>query len=368
MFTAAMHKLYELNVKTLIVDITDPVVKIRQKSEYEIQYMNKDRWWNFYILPDNIKHLSKLYPGYSLEDSLSIVNVRDNNCINVIKMNGICFTADYISKFYNFKNGLRLTTDNPNEYESTIHIFGNCIAAGLFAEDRYTFSSILQRKLSQSAIPIRVLSHTCWGYIDNFCRGILSPLTSIHSNDYAIIFTTRDINQYHLNVLNQFTSYDMFVFIDISDAFQRPHSYGEVFCDRQHLNQNGNHMLVEILWEEINKLIRKSSTHINPNIVVSVHEWLLRYGCVKRDFDKIGAIVMNCNPFTNGHKFLIENARSQVDYLYVFIVEEDKSYFKTADRIRLVQSEFQGGDICVLPSGSIMISSQTLPNILKKKI
>ena len=52
---------------------------------------------------------------------------------------------------------------------------------------------------------------------------------------------------------------------------------------------------------------------------------------------KCGAIVMNCNPFTKGHRYLIEQAAGQVDLLYIFVVEEDKSTFKFEDRIEMVR-------------------------------
>ena len=38
-----------------------------------------------------------------------------------------------------------------------------------------------------------------------------------------------------------------------------------------------------------------------------------------------GAVVVNCNPFTNGHLYLIENAAQREDNLYVFVVKEDRS-------------------------------------------
>ena len=37
-----------------------------------------------------------------------------------------------------------------------------------------------------------------------------------------------------------------------------------------------------------------------------------------------GAVVVNCNPFTLGHRYLIESAAKQVDNLYVFVVREDR--------------------------------------------
>ena len=50
-----------------------------------------------------------------------------------------------------------------------------------------------------------------------------------------------------------------------------------------------------------------------------------------------GAVVMNCNPFTKGHRYLIECARKYVDHLLVFVVEEDKSYYAFKDRKKMVE-------------------------------
>ena len=33
----------------------------------------------------------------------------------------------------------------------------------------------------------------------------------------------------------------------------------------------------------------------------------------------IGAAVMNCNPFTNGHRYLVETAASQCELLHLFV-------------------------------------------------
>ena len=49
----------------------------------------------------------------------------------------------------------------------------------------------------------------------------------------------------------------------------------------------------------------------------------------------VGAIVMNCNPFTLGHLYLIEYAAKEVDKLFIFVVEEDASFFSFDDRIIL---------------------------------
>ena len=41
----------------------------------------------------------------------------------------------------------------------------------------------------------------------------------------------------------------------------------------------------------------------------------------------IGAAVMNCNPFTNGHRYLVETAASQCELLHLFVLSEDRSAF-----------------------------------------
>ena len=57
----------------------------------------------------------------------------------------------------------------------------------------------------------------------------------------------------------------------------------------------------------------------------------------KKHSDKIGALVMNCNPFTLGHLSLIESAAAECDHVYVFVLSEDKSRFSANDRLAMVK-------------------------------
>ncbi|MBR1737734.1 MAG: adenylyltransferase/cytidyltransferase family protein, partial [Firmicutes bacterium] len=80
-----------------------------------------------------------------------------------------------------------------------------------------------------------------------------------------------------------------------------------------------------------------------------------------------GAIVMNCNPFTLGHQYLIEECSRKCDILYVFVVEEDKSTFSFKDRFELVkQGTSHIKNVRVMPSGSFMISTITFPEYFTK--
>lgn len=82
---------------------------------------------------------------------------------------------------------------------------------------------------------------------------------------------------------------------------------------------------------------------------------------------KIGSIVMNCNPLTLGHMHLIEYASRKMDILYIFIVEEDKSYFKFKDRYELVKKAVEYlRNVRVIPSGRFILSNKTLPAYFTK--
>ena len=68
----------------------------------------------------------------------------------------------------------------------------------------------------------------------------------------------------------------------------------------------------------------------------------------KPDARKCGVIVMNANPFTLGHKYLIEKALEQVDHLFVIPVKEDASAFPYLERIAMIRAAVQP-DSSVMP-------------------
>ena len=81
----------------------------------------------------------------------------------------------------------------------------------------------------------------------------------------------------------------------------------------------------------------------------------------------VGAAVMNCNPFTKGHRFLIETAASECDRLYVFVLSEDKSEFSAEDRLEMVKlGTADLKNVTVLPTGPYLISSATFPTYFLK--
>lgn len=78
--------------------------------------------------------------------------------------------------------------------------------------------------------------------------------------------------------------------------------------------------------------------------------------------DNAGAVVVNCNPFTRGHRALIEYAASHTPWLYVLVVEEDRSLFPFNVRFRLIKegtADLQ--NVSIVKGGPYIISSATFP-------
>jgi len=76
----------------------------------------------------------------------------------------------------------------------------------------------------------------------------------------------------------------------------------------------------------------------------------------------IGAIVMNANPFTLGHEYLIKTAKNECDHLIIFVVEENASVFTFDERFELINSGVKDmNNVHVIPSGPYIISLNTFP-------
>jgi [citrate (pro-3S)-lyase] ligase len=83
--------------------------------------------------------------------------------------------------------------------------------------------------------------------------------------------------------------------------------------------------------------------------------------------NKIAAIVMNANPFTLGHQYLIEKASNENDILHLFIVSEDKSIVPFNIRKKLIMEGTKHlNNIIYHDSGPYIISSSTFPSYFQK--
>lgn len=80
-----------------------------------------------------------------------------------------------------------------------------------------------------------------------------------------------------------------------------------------------------------------------------------------------GAIVMNANPFTLGHKYLVETAAAACELLHIFVVSEDVSLIPFSVRYQLVKEGTSHlTNVICHETGSYMISNATFPSYFLK--
>ena len=81
----------------------------------------------------------------------------------------------------------------------------------------------------------------------------------------------------------------------------------------------------------------------------------------------VGSIVMNANPFTLGHRYLVEQACENSDWVHLFVVKEDASFFTFQDRYRLICDGLEDLENLTIHEGSdYIISKATFPTYFIK--
>lgn len=80
-----------------------------------------------------------------------------------------------------------------------------------------------------------------------------------------------------------------------------------------------------------------------------------------------GIIIMNCNPFTLGHRYLIEQAAQQMETLYILVVREDCSMFSYDERkAMIVRGVAHINNVVVCNGSEYTISATTFPTYFLK--
>ncbi|MBP3722612.1 MAG: adenylyltransferase/cytidyltransferase family protein [Selenomonadaceae bacterium] len=292
-------------------------------------------------------------------------------------MKGIIQFKDYTSNAVNMRNGNRVTTDQPDKYKRAVFFVGVSTTVGLGADDAHTFESYLQRKFNE-LIPNEEFIVYNYGRYAGGMRGLsrlLVLLSTLPLKTGDIVF---------------FWNYQPVIsglpYCDLSLMARRPHNYGEIFSDRTHFSANGNKMIADGLFEFLKqhnffkdatmKVTRQGAKPLPTQNIDDIKEnelltdyknELIRFYKNKIQ-PKVGAIVMNANPFTYGHRFLVEKALTKCDYLVVFVVEEDKSEIPFKDRFALVKKNLADlPNVFVRKSGEFIISSKTFSEYFAKE-
>jgi [citrate (pro-3S)-lyase] ligase len=297
---------------------------------------------------------------------------------SVIEVNGLRRYADFHTDFYNTVNGKRLTTHTPPETVHTVHFFGKCVAMGRYVEDKYTIPSQLQRYICRDFDGYEVVNYGIEADVE-----INKKLKNIRFKEGDIII----ILYRHYDVYRN-KGIDVHYMLDF--ILKETQEHREYFLDSpEHFNHIVNGKIAEQIFNTVAGSLEEylyltdtgkyfcyndddfqseadALAQSNPELFEFVNKLAAQRQPLPEG-SVVGSIVMNCNPFTLGHRYLIEQAAQQCDLLYIFVVEENKSIFSFEDRFMLVQ---QGTadipNVIVMPSGSFMISTLTFPEYFNK--
>lgn len=288
-----------------------------------------------------------------------------------IGIDGARHYEDYNGKYLNIINGHRLTVGQPLKPKRTIYVMGGCMIFGAGTRDEGTYSSQLQLLLNEYAADKGF-------FVEN----------------YGMFLDGLDAEKEMINLFNTFPlkSGDIVIglgckhFSKNEEFITNPYKYGELFFDVTHYTEAVYKMVAEGLLKTLQdnnffeeyldisqpqKQNLSYSIQLSPELTQKLNEYKSKiadiYENKMHNSQNVGAIVMNANPFTLGHRYLIEEAAKQCEYLLVFVVQEDKSFFPFKDRFELVcQGTKDIENVIVVESGEFIISSLTFEGYFNK--
>lgn len=306
----------------------------------------------------------------------------------VIEKGDVYRHEDYASKYVNVIEGQRIVCYQPENFKRTIHVYGRCGAFGYAVEDKNSLPSQIQLQLNNNGITdIRVVNHGLWGGEDEYLEhNFLNDCVGYKEGD-IILFYMKHIDKRLLRHWKE-------AGVRYKEITREWHQYPEAkwcFYDKPgHMNHIGYQHVAEIIAadlikqnfagkpvderlyatfnsENLKAYLKKNN---NSDFYKEISEYtssILKDYPLTDETKTYGSIVMNCNPFTKGHRYLIEYAAKQVDRLYIFVVKEDKSFFKYEDRYEMVkQGTADLKNVVVVSSGKFIISSLTFPEYFMK--
>lgn len=389
---------YNLYVECVIVQMMevfrDNNIRVKYVGAPNASKMShlSDRDKGLLIHPQTVSEMKKqgqieeLYSEFP--ESLAFMEAEEYENIGYKFLNGHFSLIDYSSKTLNIVGGLRLTHDVPKHYSNSVYVYGICVARGCFCADQDTVESFLQRKINKQ-------THA-WGVVNcGVAEGIIGAAlndlqyvmhSSFRPNDIIVFLSEYD--NYTINLLRN-NGAEIY---EASELFDGGLEEKRWFVDiMPHTTPRANLKIAEYIFEQIEsdlnrrilldsklisvselEMVNKEGPDGIADYIGNIRRQLIGKGVMLNN-RVIGSIVMNCNPFTNGHLYLIEEAKKKCDELLVFVVSEDRSRFAFEDRFCMVKSavsEIKSGEgIHVFESGKFMISQDTFPEyFLKDKL
>lgn len=293
--------------------------------------------------------------------------------------------SDHDSSVISVQNGFRATTGQPETADRRVLFFGASTTFSYGMSDKNTIVSQVQKNINKVTDNVRVENHGVLGMNLLLAMNNLVQ-TEIKQGDVIVFFNFDEFkNVEDPSVLS----------IDLNDVDRGGDFFIDLNARHCHYSPKGNKVMGEIVT---NKLIPVLNSKMEPvlsqfdldNRMLCVLEkfkyFLFRHtaqaleSCEMKSYLElleqhainsegvIGSVAVNCNPITKGHLHLIEHAARSVDKLFIFVIEEDKSFFKFEDRFKLVfESTKHIDNVTVIRGGRFICTELTYPDYFDKE-
>ncbi|MEY8326198.1 adenylyltransferase/cytidyltransferase family protein [Lachnospiraceae bacterium 54-11] len=376
------------------------LAKQSTKSQRESQLLNQNLCWNNMLnnlLLSNDKEnlllaeeiiMPALNKARTKETQITFEDYRNyfpsilpKNIAPIKYVGNYAVMYDLSSKYVNIRSGMRITVSGKEPIRTKkIHFWGKSWVYGLECADGYTLPSFVQKIIDEGGLDYKVYNHGIPGIPDEIIANLMYDQNEMLPKDEIFVL----VHMFAEKIYSEKAILGCDYINKLSS--ERPSEYGEIWVDSAHIGEDGSELLARQIVDAIigkGKIVPKEFRNkFNPNAGKRIYKYKVKDQVslwadsadfqnykkyIEKHKQRNGAIVMNCNPFTLGHRYLIETAAKQCDRLYIFVVEEDKSVFPFADRLSLVkQGTADIENVVVLYSGHFIISAMTFPGYFNK--
>lgn len=219
---------------------------------------------------------------------------------------------DTVSNAINVKNGIRMTAGQIDDAKHNIFIFGHSTIWGYYNYDHETVASYLQQYVSD--YKYNVLN--C-GSINEVLMNVYNRIinTDIGSGDIVVIGTSRRIIK----------NLHLFPHIDLYEDFCN-HTEKENFFDKVHITTYCNRWIAKKIYENIHLFLTKpeeqsEDTEIEQKANLIIEAFEEHRSEFEGKGQHLGVMVMSCNPFTLGHRHIVELGSKMFDHFIVCIMQ-----------------------------------------------
>ena len=246
---------------------------------------------------------------------------------------------DCTGPYFNVKHGERFTADQPENAAHTIYFFGPCMMIGTYVEDGQTIESCLQRRINEAGYNYKVVNCGC--YETHYQEMVHITSTPMKPGDIVVLHIE---NREYAGT----TAIDLMALLDKHDV-----PSGWLLDLPLHCNGKVNEIYAGEIFD---KMVADGTLAASADDAVETAEDaggeardLLARGLAVNslyldlyfnDFHPeegmtVGTVGMHGNPFTLGHRYLIETASKQVDKLFVLLIGDELGIFSYAERFAM---------------------------------